>query len=99
MACGIWLLDQGWNPGSLHWEHGVLITGPPGKSPELLLSIMMSIRAEHQTSCELTSSKRLELDSPLLQLHLRQCIGRIPHWRKGVLLYISKGTVKPTSFF
>ena len=23
---------QGSNPGSLHWEHGVLATGPPGKS-------------------------------------------------------------------
>ena len=27
--------DQGLNPGPLHWEHGVLDTGPPGKSPEL----------------------------------------------------------------
>ena len=24
--------DQGSNPGSLHWEQGVLATGPPGKS-------------------------------------------------------------------
>ena len=32
-ACGIWLLDQGWNLGPLHWERGVLTTGPPGKSP------------------------------------------------------------------
>ena len=23
---------QGWCPGPLHWEHGVLPTGPPGKS-------------------------------------------------------------------
>ena len=24
--------SQGSNPGPLHWEHGVLATGPPGKS-------------------------------------------------------------------
>ena len=24
--------DQGWNPRPLHWKHGVLTTGPPGKS-------------------------------------------------------------------
>ena len=28
---------QGSNPGPLHWEHGVLATGPPGKSPFFLL--------------------------------------------------------------
>ena len=32
-ACGIWLPDQGSNPGALHWEHGVSATGRPGKSP------------------------------------------------------------------
>ena len=26
-----WLPDQGWNPVPLHWERGVLATGPPGK--------------------------------------------------------------------
>ena len=32
-SCGMWALgtDQGSNPGPLHWECGVLITGPPGK--------------------------------------------------------------------
>ena len=32
-ACGIQFPDQGSNPGLLHWEHGVLSTAPPGKSP------------------------------------------------------------------
>ena len=32
-ACGIWYPNQGLNQGPLHWEHGVLATGPPGKSP------------------------------------------------------------------
>ena len=30
---GIQLPDQGLNLSPLHWEHGVLATGPPGKSP------------------------------------------------------------------
>ena len=31
-ACGTWFPDQGSNPGPLHWECGVLTTGPSGKS-------------------------------------------------------------------
>ena len=31
-VCRIQFPDQGSNPGPLHWEHGVLPTGPPGKS-------------------------------------------------------------------
>lgn len=33
LSCSTWdLVDQGWNLGLLHWEHGVLATGPPGKA-------------------------------------------------------------------
>ena len=32
MACGSSSPDQGLNMGPLHWEHGVLATGSPGKS-------------------------------------------------------------------
>ena len=32
VACGIWLPDQGSNLGPLHWKHGTLATGPPGKA-------------------------------------------------------------------
>ena len=31
-VCGIYLPDQGWNLGPLHWQRRVLATGPPGKS-------------------------------------------------------------------
>ena len=34
VACGIWSPNQGSNPGPLHWEHGVLVTGLPGKPVE-----------------------------------------------------------------
>ena len=32
VAYGTVFAEQGSNPSSLHWEHGVLSTGPPGKS-------------------------------------------------------------------
>ena len=35
MACGIFVLYWGSNPHPLHWEHEVLATRPPGKSPNL----------------------------------------------------------------
>lgn len=28
--------NQGWNPCPLQWEHGVSVTGPPGKSSVLI---------------------------------------------------------------
>ena len=31
-ACGIWFLDKGWDPASLHWERGVLATHRQGSS-------------------------------------------------------------------
>ena len=34
---GIWFSDQGSNLGPLLWEHGVLVTGPPGNSQEFEL--------------------------------------------------------------
>ena len=33
-ACRIEFPDQGWNPGFLHWEYGVLANGQAGKSQE-----------------------------------------------------------------
>ena len=36
-AFRIWFLNQGSNPAPLHWERGVLPTGPPGKSLKLFL--------------------------------------------------------------
>ena len=32
---GILVPRPGWNLGLLYWEHGVVITGPPGKSYQL----------------------------------------------------------------
>ena len=42
VSCDLWdpFPDKGWNPGPLHWEHGVLATGPPGKSCEFLFYLM-----------------------------------------------------------
>ena len=43
-ACGNWFSDQWLNPCPLHWEHGVLTTGPPGKS--LLYHLWSFLRRE-----------------------------------------------------
>ena len=42
-ACRISFPDQGWNPGPLLWEHGVLATGPPGEVPCVLFSLKPSL--------------------------------------------------------
>ena len=39
VACGSLFSSQGLNLGPLHWEHGVLTTGPPGKSCHSILLI------------------------------------------------------------
>ena len=57
VACGIQFPDQGSNPGPLHWEHGILPTGPPGKSRRLLLDspcfgqIKAMIQPLHRSFC------------------------------------------------
>ena len=42
-TCGEWCPDQGLNRGLLHWESGVLATGPPGKSRFLLFHISLPL--------------------------------------------------------
>ena len=36
-ARGIRFPEQGLDLGPLHWEHGILATGPPGKSQAIML--------------------------------------------------------------
>ena len=40
-ACRILFPNQGWNPGLLPWELGVLVTGPQGKSLTVLFKVMI----------------------------------------------------------
>ena len=40
-VCGILVPNQGSNPHLLHWKHGVLATGPPGKSLFLIVEAWM----------------------------------------------------------
>ena len=35
LCCGMLFANQGSNPGSLHWEHRVSVSGPPEKLPIL----------------------------------------------------------------
>ena len=47
-GCTVWHVgsyfpDQGLNPRPLHWKHGVLTTGPPGKSQTPLIQWQLSL--------------------------------------------------------
>ena len=51
VACGIQFPEQGWNLGPMHWEHRVLATGPPEKSPilhsyNITLYITLSVKVQ-----------------------------------------------------
>ena len=48
VACGIYFPDQGSNLGSLLWEHGVVSTGQPGKSPNIFLTKPLSRGSEQE---------------------------------------------------
>ena len=41
VTCGTWFPDQGWNLGPLHWELGVLATGPLWESFPLFFLILI----------------------------------------------------------
>ena len=80
---GISFLDQGWNPGPLHWECGVLTTGPPRPSlvpfssfrPQLtcrLPSEVSPMASPHPTSSPVPCWSRPGI-SNLQSLHLPVC--------------------------
>ena len=43
VACGIWFPDWGLDLGPLHWKHGVLDTGPPGKSQGCIIKHIATV--------------------------------------------------------
>ena len=48
LSCGMWALVPGSNPGPLHWERRVSVTGPQGKSP---LQHFMNLFMKTQEKC------------------------------------------------
>ena len=48
---GSWFPDQGSNPKLMHWKHGILTTGPPGKSP-----LRLTLLDYFQGSCPILPS-------------------------------------------
>ena len=52
VACAIQFPDQRSNPDLLRWHHGVLVTGPPGKSP---LSFLILQSMKEQAFINITS--------------------------------------------
>ena len=64
-------LEQGWNPASLHWEHGVLTPGPPGNflSPSFLIFIINFIFLSfHTVQASRMSKTTMDILSLLLVL-------------------------------
>ena len=60
MACGISFPDQGLNLGTLHWEHGILATGPQG-SPTTISTIPLTYpRGENKVTWHPTSQTPLK---------------------------------------
>ena len=60
LSCSMWDLIPCWGIelGPLHWEHGVLATGPPGKSQLLLLTgkcVCCSLHSKQNCNFSLTS--------------------------------------------
>ena len=45
-ACGIQFLDQGSNPGPLHWKRGALTAGPAGKA--LFIYFLMACMSQEK---------------------------------------------------
>ena len=68
IACGIHIPDQGSNPGPLHWEHGVLATGPLGQSLTRIFDWGMNTRAGRDPfvyMCVLVAQSCLSLCDPM----------------------------------
>ena len=65
-ACGIQSPDQGSNPGSLHWEQGVVAAGPPGKSlsVQIFKNVLSALLYFYYAVCHLK----------LLRILLKACI-------------------------
>ena len=68
IACGIHFPDQGSNPGPLHWEHGVLATGPLGQSLTRIFDWGVNTRAGRDPfiyMCVLVAQSCLSLCDPM----------------------------------
>ena len=57
--CGIQFPNQGMNPGPLHWELGVLPTGPAGKFLFCIIILFLSTGSEY----------KFTLTEPILKQH------------------------------
>ena len=58
-ACGILIPQPGSNPHPLQWEHGILTTGPPGKSLQRYVSILVCLVPYHSSLVQFFKSNLL----------------------------------------
>lgn len=68
LSVGFWLLDKGSNLCPLWWKHGVLMTGPPGKSFDSFSNL--SHRAEHISSLIEILNKWQQINVSLKTLYI-----------------------------
>ena len=93
LSCGMWdlVLRPGIKPGPLHWECGVLATGPPGKSwsinfNQLFISLLCQMRVWFSDTH--TCIPLLLLSSQIIP-HCRQILYHLSHQKIS-----SKGPAK-----
>ena len=82
---GVWNLVQHWgsNPGPLRWEHGVLATGPLGKSLSLCLCLDM---------CEFSSYKDMNHWMRVNLNPVMPCVNLLGHSTATMTLFPNKVT-------
>ena len=78
LTCEIWFPGPGLIPDPLHWEHGVLAMGPPGKS-QFVVCLFFFFRIKQGE--HVVVEKRKEGQTWKGDLLWR--LGGRPHWRPG----------------
>ena len=97
--------DQRSNLGPLHWEHGVLATGPPGKSPLSCQNFNSTKFSLDQPGCslfhpltpKLDSSERVQMKDHKIETQIRNifdamiCVIQISDWEWWSLFSVEQG--------
>ena len=91
-ACEILVLDQGLNPCLLHWEHGTLTPGSPGRSLKLFIGEYGHVTPQLKTSQGLSEALRMK-SKVITGIHVAQKDPIAPHSNLTSLLFAAPATV------
>ena len=86
-ASGSMFPDQGWNLGPLHWKHGVLATGPLGKSFANLFNLMLTILPSACNNLRIITIDELLVERKKLKVSLRKSLAKSNKSLKYLLAY------------